>query len=352
MPGVRAFFHFRSGAAAESGARVLALCALLATAAGCQRGCSSSAACLEPAPPTGSAYRAFPPASAPALKLLSPGSEPRRRARYHFKSGTATDYALESGQGPPGSSPRFDSRVAGHIEVTVGCTAGDDKARLESRSGAVGRAVDQRSVIYEFVTSRGIIDKLGLVVAGASDKALAAAPTPRSPAPLPLPDEPIGVGATWQSVTREPDGSTRTTSYELVSMDGDRLHTRSSIEQLPAPGAPASGPRHGKGEHHVDLGQPLAEGWEWLDGARSASGLKLQKRASKAEREKALSAYAKVESACKRGDAAGAKRLTNQLADTNPAFRAALQAAVSDRTQLADYCHELLRSEIKARLSH
>ena len=199
------------------------------------------------------------------VKLLEAGAEPRQVLRLHPKPGdhqTLTmvmnvNMTIKAGQGELPAMKIPTIRMA--LEATVKDVAADGDITFEmvtgdasvaDEPGAIPQVVDAlKTTLAKFkgVSGTGKMSNRGFSK-GADIKAPADAdPQLRqfidqmkesfSRFTAPLPEEAVGPGARWEGkLPIKEQGMTldQTTVYELVSLDGDRLTTKSTVTQSAA----------------------------------------------------------------------------------------------------------------------
>jgi hypothetical protein len=274
----------------------LAALALVASPAACSSGDDGSSPTTRPGPTT----TTVPPPPEP--RLLDPGSEPRRVLRSSLVQGgevraaITTDLAIEQGGevdgaaiDPPPITEVVDYRVGrvAEREATVSFRFAEVRAErvgdaltdaehlelTEGLQGLVGVAGTGRS------TDRGSLAALELDLPDDLDPAVATqlrlAEEGLAALGVPLPREAVGVGARWRVTDRVTSSGVavrRTTTYEISSLDGDRVGytatvTLREVEPGPvdAPGLPdgldvelisADGTASIRGT--LDLGSPVS----------------------------------------------------------------------------------------------
>jgi hypothetical protein len=252
---------------------------------------------------SGSAVEAVESERLPEIVVLDPGAEPRQLLRYDFEAGQVDEFTIEIGmaargsmQGtttpwiefPPasmtGTSTVLDVLDDGSYVVEfefedVFVPDGDDPAmaaglrtQMSSLVGTTIRArLDDRGRLLESETSMasGATSPQGMPQPGQFD-AMAVQQT------QPLPEEPVGVGATWEVTTRtsaetagmETETTTRMTVEELAS-DGSfiasgQLQMSAEPQVMAIPGMPDSvvatlDEMSGEGSYRwdIDPGQPI-----------------------------------------------------------------------------------------------
>lgn len=222
------------------------------------------------APATSTPASTAPPTTAApvepsfALTITDAGAEPRELRRLSYTPGSTTMTMTQTQEvvqtidgftGPPSGPISIVITMDVDVEVIDGgyrltstvsdATAGDDvdpglAGVLAEQLGLMvglrqtieidefGRSVGSGSI--ELPT--GIPDEAAALVEGLQLEQAAA----------PLPDEPIGEGATWtveQTIPQLGLALRQTTTYELVEIDGDRLHVTATGTQTADPGPAA-----------------------------------------------------------------------------------------------------------------
>jgi hypothetical protein len=211
------------------------------------------------------------------LVVLDAGAEPREALRYRPAAGATQALALtltmETTTRTDGEEPwtRGPSGETIDSEVRVVESGEGIPIRWIITSGPLSGAV-----------ARGRLTRTGRL------ESLDFEPGERSPEdpadlrpvaavfaqlPVPLPDEPVGIGATWavtEAVTLLGSRLLQTVRYELVERDGDRLKIRVSTGEVAPPRESlALGPEldievssfqaRGRGRCDVDLARPIPE---------------------------------------------------------------------------------------------
>lgn len=221
---------------------------------------SSPGAQAEPSPDAKAATSADP-----VVKLLNAGSEPRRKLRMHPKAGDKQTsdltfkIAMETAAAGAPTGPMKMPPMKLTMEVTVKSVASDGRISydLVMTDASVGDDPDAMPQLVEAVKS-SILGLKGLSGTGVvTDRGFnrgVEMNTPASAEPQlrqaleqakdaisrmasPLPDEPVGIGASWQfEQPIKSQGMTinQTVTYQLVSQEGGRLNTKSTIVQSAA----------------------------------------------------------------------------------------------------------------------
>jgi hypothetical protein len=195
------------------------------------------------------------------LKLVSPGSEPRKALRIHPKAGdkqtcvltlkTTTGTKMGETQVPPVKLPAItitmevnikDVSAEGDVTYDVKVT---DAAVAEDASAAPQVAAMLKAQVGTMkgastsgtVSSRAVSQAKGSDSEGKTQQGIDEAKELISVLLQPLPEEPIGPGAKCETRgTKVSQGATvqESKSYELVSAEGDHGTTRSTISQTAA----------------------------------------------------------------------------------------------------------------------
>lgn len=199
------------------------------------------------------------------MKMLSFGAEPRKLLRFHPQEGQkqslqmttkmAMTMRMDDTAMPqmtlPGINMAMDSTVTGispegdisyDIVITdVGVKA--EPGAMEAAAAGIRSAMAglKGSTYSGVVSSRGITKSTDFKMPSAADPQIAEATAQMkeslSRVVSPFPEEPVGVGARWE--VRSPiksQGMTldQTATYEIVSIEGDRLTTKCTIAQRAA----------------------------------------------------------------------------------------------------------------------
>jgi hypothetical protein len=287
-------------------------------------------------PPTASATEVAGPSKSGALpagaqvKLLSPGAEPRQVLRLHPKPGdqqtlTVTiKQAVEMQMGEVPGQPMKMPAMTMALDVTIKDVAANGDISFETSLGDTS-VTDEPGVLPQVAeamktalggakgtTSTGTMSNRGLTKGSETKLPSGAAPQMRQSldqlkdslanATVPLPEEAIGPGAKWEvKLPLKSQGMTidQTATYELVSVEGDRLNVKSAIVQQAAnqkiqnPAMPAlkvdlikmSG--NGGGDCKLDLARLLPESATVAAHTEMAMGMNMggQKQAMKMKSE-------------------------------------------------------------------
>jgi hypothetical protein len=182
------------------------------------------------------------------VKLLDAGAEPRKPLRLHVKAGDKQSMILNvksSGAEAGGNSPPLSFPA----DVTVQNVAPNGDITYEIVLGAVGLADESNAppqaaqiktalaplkglTIAATVSDRGISKKSEIKSGGLADPMMSQVIDELKEAmanlAVPLPEEAVGNNAKWEVKMGTKSGGasmTETTSYQLVSIDGDHLST-------------------------------------------------------------------------------------------------------------------------------
>lgn len=199
------------------------------------------------------------------VKLLSPGAEPRQVLRLHPKPGdrqtlTITiKLAMDMQMGEAPSQPMKMPAMTMVVDLTVKDVAANGDIAFETVLGDIS-VTDEPGVLPQVaeamktalggakgITSTGTKSDRGVSKGSETKLPSGAAPQMRQSldqlkeslanATVPLPEEAIGPGAKWEvKLPLKSQGMTidQTATYELVSVEGDRLNVKSAIVQQAA----------------------------------------------------------------------------------------------------------------------
>lgn len=206
------------------------------------------------------------PANAPQIKLLEPGAEPRVALRLHPKPDDKQILTMTIKMGMEmklGEAEAPETKIP-PMKMVVDMTAkslspeGDITYASTVQEAGISEDADVNQQVAEamkssldamkglaasgVMTSRGI-NKSSEIKGGDENNPQVRQVTSQLKETLanfstPFPEEPVGVGAKWES--KKPVNSQgmkidQTTTYELVSVEGDRIALRSTISQTAAP---------------------------------------------------------------------------------------------------------------------
>lgn len=255
----------------------------------------------KPAAEAANAPQSAPVASAPVagVKLLSAGEEPRKVLRLHPKAGDKQSLsmvmklAMEIQVGQMQNQAIKLPAIKMPMEVTVKSVSPEGDISFESVMGdpsmgedggdpQVAAAMKAAIGSVKGMTSKGIMTSRA--IAKATEMRLPTGANPQisqaldqmkdsfSQLSAPFPEEAVGTGAKWeytQLIKSQGMTLTQTATYELLSIDGDSIATKSSFSQTAAnqkisssamPGMKVDLTKmsgRGTGEFKLDLGQLL-----------------------------------------------------------------------------------------------
>lgn len=200
--------------------------------------------------------------SATQVKLLDPGAEPRQLLRYHPKAGDTQTItltlkmALESQLGdtavPAMKLPPMNMTMQATVKSvamqgdityqTLMTDAGvsDDPSVMPQVAAAMKAAFPNMKGISGTgtISSRGFVKTAGMKMPPGTDpqtrQVMDQMKEMLSQATLRLPEEAVGTGAKWEvSTPIKAQGMAlkQTATYQLVSLDGDRLTAKATISQ-------------------------------------------------------------------------------------------------------------------------
>jgi hypothetical protein len=211
----------------------------------------------------------------PTVKLVSPGAEPRTALRYAPQQGDkdrldmVMKMGMEMKMGAAGGMPRvdippmtmmFDTEVTSSTADAFELSANVTDVKLDAPPGSPMADAMQPELakiigmkMTSRMTRRGILEKADVKMpANVNPQMLQMMDSMKqsmSQATAPFPEEPVGVGATWQVISNlEANGMkvTQTATFELVSLDGNKGTAKIKLEQtappqeIKPPGTPAS----------------------------------------------------------------------------------------------------------------
>jgi hypothetical protein len=196
------------------------------------------------------------------VKLLQPGAEPRKVLRLHPSPGDKQTLSMTmkmAGESKVGETPTPAMKLPG-LKMTLGCTV---KEVSDNGNIAYGLVLSDFSVSDEpggtpeaaaamkaiFAGVKGLTGTGTASSRGHNESAAFEAPAGSNPQTrqladqmkdlftqllVPLPEEAVGPGAKWEVKTPlKSQGMTvdQTATYELVSLEGERLTTKSTLAQ-------------------------------------------------------------------------------------------------------------------------
>jgi len=196
--------------------------------------------------------------SAKQVKLLDAGGEPRKVLRLHAKAGDkqtlgmALRIAMDMGTGAPMKMPGIKmtmdvsiKSVSADGDISYEMVVGE--ASVEEDPGAMPQVVEQMKASLGNVkglSSTGTMSNRGLSKGSEAKLPPGADPQARqaieqmkeslSHCSVPLPEEAVGPGARWEvKLPLKSQGMTinQTATYQLLSIEGDRLNAKSTIVQ-------------------------------------------------------------------------------------------------------------------------
>ncbi len=202
------------------------------------------------------------PAASP-LKLLAPGGDPKTVLRLHPKAGdqqkltTTLKMAMDMQLGGQNQAIKIPA-IQMTMDVTVKSVTetgdiayetvmGDPTVAEESGGGQVSDAIKASLAGLKGLTGSGSMSSRGLVKsidiklpAGADPQARQAMEQMKeslAQMAIPFPEEAVGSGAKWEvarSIKSQGMTLNQTTTYELVSVDGDHIAAKSTVVQTAA----------------------------------------------------------------------------------------------------------------------
>jgi hypothetical protein len=199
------------------------------------------------------------------VKLLSPGAEPRQKLRFHPKPGDQASLTMTiktgttmqmAGQATPAIKLPATQFT---LDFTVKDVAsnGDITYEIQTKDATVAPDAEvmpqvaeaMKSSLQKFQGSSGTGTMTASGSAKEVDMQTPADDNPQmrqtmnqmkesfSSASSPLPEDPVGVGAKWEIKTKlKSQGMVidQTATYELISIENERVNLRSSIDQTAA----------------------------------------------------------------------------------------------------------------------
>lgn len=201
-----------------------------------------------------------PAASAPGVtvKLLEPGAEPRQALRLHPKAGdkrTSTmTMKMTMGMGPAGEMKIPEMKIP--IDITIKNVSGEGDITYDTVMGqaTIADSGDPTAAMMKdslsklggesgttTITSRGLTKSAKMNIAKDADpqtrQTMEQMQESMANVVFMLPEEAIGPGAKWQikqNLKQQNMNLSQTTSYELVSVEGDIVKVKSNISQSAA----------------------------------------------------------------------------------------------------------------------
>ncbi len=214
------------------------------------------------APPESRPGETAAPAQAPQVKLLEPGAEPRKELRLHPKPGDKQAFtmtlkmamAMKAGEMPEQMVKMPPIKLTMDVTVKNVSTQGDityelvmGEATVSDEAGVMPQVAEAMKSAFAglkgksgkgTISNRGLSKGLEFKAPPGADPQLGQMMDEMKQSfadlTVPLPEEAVGPGARWEvKMPLKSQGMTidETATYKLVSLEGERVTTRSAVSQ-------------------------------------------------------------------------------------------------------------------------